>query len=115
MRVYSSTCQDFIRDVGTGQIAAIVERAYTRAYGHSTSESEIRSWKNSLAALSNILDHGDVPSDLGLGIEFGGNESVMEQLGITEEQVPVIAGSIGILILIIGGFVYYRRKGREYE
>ena len=70
MRVYSSTCQDFIRDVGTGQIAAIVERAYTRAYGHSTSESEIRSWKNSLAALSNILDHGDVPSDLGLGIEF---------------------------------------------
>jgi LPXTG-motif cell wall-anchored protein len=39
----------------------------------------------------------------------------MEQLGITEEQVPVIAGSIGILILIIGGFVYYRRKGREYE
>ena len=51
----------------------------------------------------------------GLGIEFGGNESVMEQLGITEEQVPVIAGSIGILILIIGGFVYYRRKGREYE
>jgi len=70
VRVYSSTCQDFIRDVGTGQIAAIVERAYTRAYGHSTSESEIRSWKNSLAALSNILDHGDVPSDLGLGIEF---------------------------------------------
>ena len=70
MRVYSSTCQDFIRDVGTGQIAAIVERAYTRAYGHSTSESEIRSWKNSLAALSNILDHNDVPSDLGLGIEF---------------------------------------------
>jgi hypothetical protein len=51
----------------------------------------------------------------GLGIEFGGNESVLEQLGITEEQVPVIAGSIGILILIIGGFVYYRKKGQEYE
>ena len=52
---------------------------------------------------------------VGLGIEFGGNESIVEQLGITEEQVPVIAGSIGILVLIIGGFVYYRRKGREYE
>ena len=52
---------------------------------------------------------------IGLGIEFGGNESILEQLGITEEQVPVIAGSIGILILIIGGFVYYRRKNREYE
>ena len=51
----------------------------------------------------------------GLGIELGGNESILEQLGITEEQVPVIAGSIGIVILIIGGFIYYRRKGQEYE
>tara|TARA_B110000008_G_scaffold100178_1_gene102924 strand:+ start:233 stop:1168 length:936 start_codon:yes stop_codon:yes gene_type:complete len=49
-----------------------------------------------------------------LGIELGGNNSILEQLGITEEQVPVIAGSVGILILIIGGFIYYRRKGREY-
>ena len=52
---------------------------------------------------------------VGLGIELGGNESILEQLGITEEQVPVIAGSIGILALIVVGFIYYRRKGQEYE
>ena len=89
MRVYSSTCQDFIRDVGTGQIAAIVERAYTRAYGHSTSKSEIRSWKNSLAALSNILDHGDVPSDLGLGIEF--------QIPKTSKRIDVLLSGTSAL------------------
>ena len=89
MRVYSSTCQDFIQDVGTGQIAAIVERAYTRAYGHSTSESEIRSWKNSLAALSNILDHGDVPSDLGLGIEF--------QIPKTSKRIDVLLSGTSAL------------------
>jgi uncharacterized protein len=89
VRVYSSTCQDFIRDVGTGQIAAIVERAYTRAYGHSTSESEIRSWKNSLAALSNILDHGDVPSDLGLGIEF--------QIPKTSKRIDVLLSGTSAL------------------
>ena len=89
MRVYSSTCQDFIRDVGTGQIGAIVERAYTRAYGHSTSESEIRSWKNSLAALSNILDHGDVPSDLGLGIEF--------QIPKTSKRIDVLLSGTSAL------------------
>ena len=89
MRVYSSTCQDFIRDVGTGQIAAIVERAYTRAYGHSTSASEIRSWKNSLAALSNILDHGDVPSDLGLGIEF--------QIPKTSKRIDVLLSGTSAL------------------
>ena len=89
VRVYSSTCQDFIRDVGTGQIASIVERAYTRAYGHSTSESEIRSWKNSLAALSNILDHGDVPSDLGLGIEF--------QIPKTSKRIDVLLSGTSAL------------------
>jgi len=70
VRVYSSTSADFIRDVDSGQIASIVENAYNMAFGHSTSKSEIRSWKNSLAALSQVLNHNDVPSDLGLGIEF---------------------------------------------
>tara|TARA_B100000963_G_scaffold361408_1_gene396598 strand:- start:94 stop:1944 length:1851 start_codon:yes stop_codon:yes gene_type:complete len=87
--VYSSTCQDFIRDVGTGQIATIVERAYKQAYGHSTSESEIRSWKNSLAALSSILDHNDVPSDLGLGIEF--------QIPKTSKRIDVLLSGVTAL------------------
>ena len=89
MRVYSSTCQDFIRDVGTGQIATIVERAYKQAYGHSTSDSEIRSWKNSLTALSSILDHNDVPSDLGLGIEF--------QIPKTSKRIDVLLSGVTAL------------------
>lgn len=52
---------------------------------------------------------------MGIGIELGGNESILEQLGITEEQVPVIVGSTGIFAAIVVGFMYYRRKGREYE
>ncbi|MEE2985361.1 MAG: DUF2075 domain-containing protein [Candidatus Thermoplasmatota archaeon] len=89
MRVYSSTCQNFIRDVGTGQIATIVERAYKQAYGHSTSDSEVRSWKNSLAALSSILDHNDVPSDLGLGIEF--------QIPKTSKRIDVLLSGVTAL------------------
>ncbi|MCP2503439.1 MAG: hypothetical protein NLN66_05200 [Candidatus Thalassarchaeaceae archaeon] len=71
--------------------------------------------KPNLCPNTNKVDLKIKKKAVGLGIEFGGNESILEQLGITEEQVPVIAGSIGILILIIGGFVYYRRKGQEYE
>ena len=89
VRVYSSTCHDFIRDVGTGQIATIVERAYKQAYGHSTSDSEIRSWKNSLTALSSILDHNDVPSDLGLGIEF--------QIPKTSKRIDVLLSGVTAL------------------
>ena len=50
-----------------------------------------------------------------LGIELGGNESIIEQLGLTEEQLPVIGGIIGIIFVVFGGLIYYRRKGREYE
>lgn len=71
--------------------------------------------KPNLCPSTNKVDLKIKKKAVGLGIEFGGNESILEQLGITEEQVPVIAGSIGILVLIIGGFVYYRRKGQEYE
>ena len=71
--------------------------------------------KPNLCPNTNKVDLKIKKKAVGLGIEFGGNESILEQLGITEDQVPVIAGSIGILILIIGGFVYYRKKGQEYE
>ena len=52
---------------------------------------------------------------IGLGIEFGGNGSIIDQLGLTEEQIPVIGGILGIFLVTIVGLMYYRRKGREYE
>ncbi|MAD73185.1 MAG: hypothetical protein CL973_05295 [Euryarchaeota archaeon] len=64
---------------------------------------------------SNKVDIKINKKTAGLGIEFGGNESIVEQLGLTEEQLPVIGGSVGIVLLIIVGLMYYRRKGQEYE
>ena len=64
---------------------------------------------------SNKVDVKVKKKSTSLGIELGGNESIIEQLGITEEQLPVIGGIIGIVVVIFGGLIYYRRKGREYE
>jgi hypothetical protein len=64
---------------------------------------------------SNKVDIKVKKKTAGLGIELGGNESIVEQLGLTEEQLPVIGGSVGIVLVIIVGLMYYRRKGREYE
>ena len=64
---------------------------------------------------SNKVDIKIKKKTVGLGIELGGNGSIVEQLGLTEEQLPVIGGSVGIVLVIIVGLMYYRRKGREYE
>ena len=73
------------------------------------------SMKVGLASYQDIIDIKINKKTAGLGIELGGNESIVEQLGLTEEQLPVIGGSVGIVLLIIVGLIYYRRKGREYE
>ena len=64
---------------------------------------------------SNTVDIKIKKKSIGLGIELGGNDSIIEQLGLTEEQIPVIGGILGIFLVTIVGFIYYRRKGREYE
>ena len=64
---------------------------------------------------SNKVDIKVKKKSTSLGIELGGNESIIEQLGITEEQLPVIGGILGIVVVIFGGLIYYRRKNREYE
>ena len=64
---------------------------------------------------SNKVDIKIKKKSTSLGIELGGNESIIEQLGITEEQLPVIGGILGIVVVIFGGLIYYRRKNREYE
>ncbi len=55
------------------------------------------------------------PKSTGLGIELGGNDSIIEQLGLTKEQLPIIGGAIGLVLLIGIGLVIFRRKNREEE
>ena len=45
------------------------------------------------------------PKSTGLGIELGGNNSIIEQLGLTKEQLPIIGGGLGLVVFIIIGLV----------
>ena len=56
MIVYSSVKSDFRQDVRDNRIEEIILEAYLRNLGHSTSKSEIASWKNSMMYMSNILE-----------------------------------------------------------
>ncbi len=70
MIVYSSTKSEFRQDVRNNQIEQLILKAYRRNLGHSTSKSEIESWKNSMMYMSNILEDDGIPDNTGVAIEY---------------------------------------------
>ncbi|MFK5914821.1 MAG: DUF2075 domain-containing protein [Woeseiaceae bacterium] len=70
MIVYSAIKTEFRQDVRNNVIADKILKAYKRNLGHGTSESEIRSWANSMLYMSNALDDADIPDTTGVAIEY---------------------------------------------
>ncbi|MEX2550897.1 MAG: DUF2075 domain-containing protein [Nitriliruptoraceae bacterium] len=67
--LYWGTTSAFVEDEKQNQIAANLTRAFFDHYGYRPPESEIRSWRNSLRALANAIELGDL-RDHGLLLEF---------------------------------------------
>lgn len=70
MLVYTANKMDFMDDVQSNIIEAKILDAFKRHLGHSTSESEIASWRNSMMYMKNILEDGGIPNDAGVSIEY---------------------------------------------
>lgn len=70
MLVYSATKSAFVADVRSNQIAdKILE--LMRSHGHAgASPNEVRSWRNSLQYMRNVLDDPYIPDDAGVALEF---------------------------------------------
>lgn len=70
MLVYTANKVDFMDDVRSNVIETKILDAFKRHLGHSTSESEIASWRNSMMYMSQILVDGGIPNDAGVSIEY---------------------------------------------
>lgn len=70
MIVYSATKAEFKDDVMTNDIGGIIFDAFHTATGKHTSESEIKSWMNSLQYMDRVLSDDDIPHDAGVAIEY---------------------------------------------
>lgn len=70
MIVYSSTKKGFLSDVMTGYVDQKILTSFVRELGHSTGKSEMRSWKNSMPYMSTVINHPDIPDDVGVSIEY---------------------------------------------
>lgn len=70
MIVYSATRQAFTDDVLSNRIERSILEAFRYRLGHSTSRSEIESWRNSMQYINNVLTSADVAADAGVAVEF---------------------------------------------
>lgn len=68
--IYSATKDQFCQDVRTNMIDTKLYDLTLQKVGRRTPEAEIRSWKNSLQYMNNILTDPEIPNDSYVGIEF---------------------------------------------
>ncbi len=70
MIIYSATRREFDQDVLNNRIEQKILDGFSTKLGHSTSYSEIQSWKNSMQYMNNVLRCGEIPDDAGVAIEY---------------------------------------------
>lgn len=70
MIVYQSTKAEFLDNTFKRDIEKVILDAYRRRVGRGVSQSEVRSWKESLLAMAKVLNHDSIPSDCGVAIEY---------------------------------------------
>lgn len=70
MLVYKTTKQQFCEDVQLNRIESEVLRCFEEKLGHSTSDREVDSWRNSMVYMSTAVERASLPDDAGIAIEF---------------------------------------------
>src|SRR3989442_4158204 len=69
MRLYSGMSEDFIRDTARNRIAERLRDAFFAYYRYNPSPAEINSWRNSLRAMTDVLDIASL-QDHGILLEY---------------------------------------------
>ena len=70
MLVYSGIKNDFLNSVEDGTLAEEIRETIFEKLGRRTSESEFRSWENSLTSMYVVMNDSLIPSNSGVAIEY---------------------------------------------
>ena len=70
MLVYTANKAVFIQHVTRNEIDGRIEQAFKAQHGHTVSNSELVSWRNSMQYMMNVLNDPAIPDDAGVAIEY---------------------------------------------
>jgi len=69
MLIYKSTKDKFLNSVFNDTISDEIYKNYLKKIGHTT-QSEIKSWNNSMQFMYKVLETNEIPDNCGIAIEF---------------------------------------------
>jgi len=81
MRLYSASTSQFVEDSYTNQIAEKLRASFFEQFRFNPSGGEVRSWQNSLRAVSQVIEHTGL-DDNGILLEY--------QLPLTSKRLDVL-------------------------
>jgi hypothetical protein len=81
MRLYSACTTQFVEDSYTNQIAEKLRTSFFEQFRFNPSDGEVRSWQNSLRAISQVIEHSGL-DDHGILLEY--------QLPLTSKRLDVL-------------------------
>lgn len=70
MIIYKNNAGGFINEVETNSITEQIERKFVENYGRRVSESEKRSWSNSMQFMGNIIRRSKIDTSAGILVEY---------------------------------------------
>jgi len=70
MIIYQNTRKAFLEDVNDAEIDEVIKKAFKSSGLSIPAESELRSWRNSLSYMGQVLNDDDLPQDCGVAIEY---------------------------------------------
>lgn len=70
MIIYQNTRTDFLKDVNDAEIDEVIKNAFKAKLLSIPGENELRSWRNSLVYMGQVLNDEDIPKDCGVAIEY---------------------------------------------
>lgn len=70
MIVYEATKQLFVEDVVQDRIEENIDKKFYEKMGYHTSESERKTWNNSMQYMMKVLIDNNIPLNVGIAIEF---------------------------------------------
>jgi DUF2075 family protein len=68
--IYQADKTQFLDHAFRDDIEDIVSKHYGEATGRAVSQSELGAWKNSLIEMAKVLQDDEIPSDVGIAIEY---------------------------------------------